>query len=203
MLIPAQNLPIILASKSPRRRELLTQIGVEFEVIDIEIDESVKMGETANDYVYRMAKEKAVFAWESPATQSIADYNQRALIAADTSVVFGTQVLGKPNTLEESMSMISMLAGNIHQVMTYVALVNRLGISVKGCHVDVEFAPLSSEEVERYCETGEGMDKAGSYGIQGVASQFIKSIHGSYSGVVGLPLYETSLLLKQHFENIK
>ncbi len=199
MLVSGITQPIILASRSPRRRELLQQIGVPIEILDLEVDESVIDGEAALDYVCRIARNKASSAWQSDSFQGLPDYESRAILAADTCVVLENRILGKPENPEAATEMLSSLAGRSHQVITAVALADKKGVSLTQSITEVEFSDLSPEEVAAYVATGESLDKAGGYGIQGVAAQFVKSIHGSYSGVVGLPLYETCCLLKQHF----
>jgi len=199
-MIFKQQFPIILASSSPRRKELLEQIKVSFEVLPIDIDESVLAGEDAESYVLRMARSKAEHAWTGPAVSQLKDTQRRALMSADTCVVLDGQILGKPIDQEDAVAMLSKLSGNHHQVITAVALHNAKGLQVIRSISEVTFARLSMREISDYCRSGEGMDKAGGYAIQGVAAQFVTAINGSYSGVVGLPLYETSQLLKAHFE---
>jgi len=193
--------PIFLASRSPRRRELLTQIGVNFELLDIEIDESIRSNEKPIDYVSRMATEKAQAGWSSSKISTFVNYQARALLAADTSVVLADQVLGKPNNLEQAREMLTHLSNNTHQVITSVAVLNKQALTLETSVTDVTFAKLTEKIIEDYCKMGEGMDKAGGYAIQGLAAQFVTTINGSYSGVVGLPLYQTALLLNKHFSN--
>jgi len=192
--------PIFLASQSPRRQQLLSQIGVEFELLAVEIDESIFVGEKPLEYVQRMAGSKARTAWSSQQIKKIDHYYERALLAADTSVVLGERVLGKPASFFESRQMLEDLSAMTHRVITCVALVNKDGINIQTSITEVTFAKLSQKTIQDYCELGEGMDKAGSYAIQGAAALFVRSMKGSYSGVVGLPLYETGLLLDAHFE---
>ncbi|WP_444994651.1 Maf family protein [Aliikangiella sp. IMCC44359] len=191
---------ITLASRSPRRQELLRQIGVEFQLLDLAINESVSSNELPLDYVQRMAQEKAKTGWSLLQQQKISTSHKNAVLAADTCVVLRDNILGKPKDLDDSIAIIRLLSGNVHQVMTSVSLINEDGISTQTSITDVEFAKLTNQQIVCYCQSGEGMDKAGSYAIQGFAAQFVKSIKGSYSGVVGLPLYETSLLLNKHFK---
>ena len=201
------RLPIILASKSPRRQELLTQIGVKFETLDNEIDESVYENEKPLSYVNRMAEEKARFAWESEQIKNIDDYKQRVLLAADTSVVLGSNILGKPENIQQAKQILSLLSDNTHQVITAVALLklvdNKQSLTLETSVTKVTFAKLSQQMIDDYCQNGEGLDKAGSYAIQGQAAKFVRFIEGSYSGVVGLPLYETSLLLSDYLKPYK
>ena len=198
-MIFKQQLPIILASGSPRRKELLEQIKVSFEVLPIDIDESVAAGEAAESYVIRMARSKAEHAWNGKSVRLFENYKRRALLSADTCVVLNRQILGKPADEDEAITMLSKLSGNRHQVITAVALHDAKGIQVISATSEVTFARLTQDEIQEYCQSGEGMDKAGGYAIQGVAAQFVRAINGSYSGVVGLPLYETSRLLRTHF----
>ncbi len=178
---------IYLASQSPRRQQLLTQIGVSFELVNVEIDETPIPGELPSDYVLRMAAGKAREAWQPQM--------KKPLLAADTSVVADNKILGKPADEDEFMAMMQTLSGATHQVLSAVAVINgemrsRLNIS------DVSFRNISNAEARRYWQSGEPADKAGGYGIQGLAAIFINNISGSYSGVMGLPLYETAELLQ-------
>lgn len=184
---------IYLASQSPRRRELLSQIGVSFDVISIEIDESHKPGEKPQEYVLRLASEKALAGWEATRT------SHKPVIGSDTSVVVDGEILGKPSDISDARRMLRLISGRTHQVMTAVALatlsnaVPFTALSVS----DVSFKTLSDEEIEQLLRTGECTDKAGAYGIQGKAAGFITHLSGSYSGVMGLPLYETHELLNK------
>lgn len=189
---------LILASASPRRKELLSLLVREFEVLPADIDETPKSQESANDYVVRMAKEKAQAAAEKYKQQSNANVSA-IFIASDTSVIVDGQILGKPSSLEDSQSMLRLLSGRSHQVVTSLCFFN-----VKNAHLatklvisDVLFRAISNVEIEQYWKTGEPQDKAGSYAIQGLGSVFVQSMSGSYSAVVGLPLYETAQLLAQ------
>lgn len=179
---------VYLASRSPRRRELLQQLGIEFDIIDVEIDESWDGQEQPADYVCRLALEKAQ-AGKTKISQPL------DVIAADTEVVIDDTILGKPKNKDDAINMLQMLSGRTHQVYSAVALVNKteqvsLNIS------QVSFKALSIEECEAYCDSGEPLDKAGAYAIQGGAAAFITRLEGSYSGVMGLPLKETRELLK-------
>ena len=192
--------PIILASQSPRRQELLSQIGCKFDLLSIEIDESVKLKEAPLAYVTRMAREKAQMALISPELKDLDNYSGRAILTADTSVVLGEQILGKPADLEIAKTMLLSLSGKTHQVITCVAVANTNGIHVLSSTTKVTFCQLTEHQVNSYCQLAEGIGKAGAYAIQGHGALFISSIEGSYSGVMGLPLYETGLLLDSHFE---
>ncbi|WP_430009414.1 Maf family protein [Methylophaga lonarensis] len=186
MILP----PIYLASTSPRRSELLRQIKVDFQVLRVSVDESVQAEESAESYVKRVASMKAEAGWQ-------ASLKDRPVLAADTSVVIDGHILGKPETDNEARRMLSMLSGRCHQVMTAVAVQNALS-----CHCllqvnEVTFSALSEADIDWYIASGEGRDKAGGYAVQGLAAVFIHHINGSYSGIMGLPLFETVQLLRQ------
>jgi septum formation protein len=193
---------IYLASKSPRRRELLRQIGVEFELLMLRNDtirgpdvaEDVYPDEAPLDYVARVAKEKAAFAWNIVQSRRL---TVRPVLAADTTVTIDGVILGKPASREEAVAMLERLSGRTHQVLTSVA-VNYTNMAEQITQVsDVRFATLSAASIKAYCATTEPYDKAGGYGIQGLAALFVEHIQGSHSGIVGLPLYETAKLLRQ------
>ncbi len=184
------KLPLILASQSPRRKELLEQLGYQFQTISADIDETVLEGESPNDYVIRLAIEKAKVVAEKQVPDSV-------VLGSDTSVIFEDNILGKPENIEQCCQQLSMLSGNTHQVLTAIAAVKNTHIVSALISTDVTFKTLSLEEIKRYWHTGEPQDKAGSYGIQGIGGQFVKQIKGSYSAVVGLPLYETAKLLAE------
>ena len=180
--------PLIrLASISPRRRELLAQIGVPHVVTGAHIDESTHAGESPRDYVERMARTKALTVWEQDSSLPV--------LAADTTVVLDDVIFGKPKDKADCLRMLATLSGRTHQVLTAVALASRTGIALQVSVSDVRFRTLSPEECTAYWETGEPRDKAGAYAIQGRAAVFIQSLSGSYSGVMGLPLFETAELL--------
>ena len=191
------SLPLYLASTSPRRAELLRQIGVPFSVLRFPgIDETPMAVEAAPDYVQRMAREKALAgAAVTPGTSAV------AVLGADTSVVLGGDILGKPADAGEAASMLRRLSGQTHEVLSAVALVCRdeQGRWNDPCTVlsttRVTFVALSQQDIDAYLATGEPFDKAGSYGIQGYGAVLVASLAGSYSGVVGLPLTETRALL--------
>ncbi|MDF1693039.1 MAG: Maf family protein [Zhongshania sp.] len=180
---------VILASKSPRRAELLQQIGLRFEVIAADIDETPAVNEGAQEYVRRMAVEKAMAV--------VALAPNRAVLAADTSVILDGEILGKPESRRHAEVMLSRLSGRSHQVMTAVALYAGGTLRQALAVTEVTFAVLSPAQIRAYLATGEADDKAGSYGIQGAAGYFVQHLSGSYSGVVGLPLYETAALLSE------
>ncbi|PPK52977.1 Maf family protein [Marinobacter persicus] len=180
---------LILASASPRRTELLTSIGVSFDVQPADIDETPGPDETAYDYVERLAREKA---------EAVALSNPHQLVmGSDTSVVLEGEILGKPATQAEARSMLTRLSGNTHQVMTAVALVGKGQCQSVVSVTNVTFRQLEAGEIDAYIATGEPMDKAGGYGIQGLGGIFVTDLQGSYSAVVGLPLQETAALLAQ------
>mgnify|MGYP002713024578 FL=1 len=181
---------ILLASASPRRAELLRQIGVHFETLPVNIDESPRAGEPALDFVQRLALEKA----QSGYLQS---GNGRPVLGSDTIVVVDEHILGKPTGREDALRMLELLSGRGHQVMTAVALVDGQKAASALNVSQVYFRSLQPSEIEVYWDTGEAVDKAGAYGIQGMAAQFIERLDGSYSGVMGLPLFETAQLLQQ------
>jgi len=182
---------LILASASPRRKELLTQIGVKYRVHSVDIDETPRLNELAVDYVLRVAAEKSAACVEklSPALP---------VLAADTSVVVDGHILGKPESELHAEEMLLQLSGKIHQVYTALSL---RGVDKQHYQVlsktEVNFRQISAEEIAAYWLTGEPLGKAGGYAIQGLASVFVESIHGSFSGVVGLPLFETAQLLSK------
>ena len=180
---------ITLASASPRRRELLEQIGISYEVLPVDIDESHLPGETAEQFVTRLAIEKAEAGY--------AMQNIRPALGADTIVVLDGQILGQPVDFDMAVKMLSLLSARQHQVMTAVALSTASSTQSVLNVSEVEFAQLNSQQINSYCETTEPFDKAGAYGIQGLAAQFIRQISGSYSSIMGLPLFETAQLLRQ------
>jgi septum formation protein len=181
---------IYLASASPRRRELLAQIGIEFELLIVDVDESVFDGETPDHYVQRVARLKAQ-------TASLVATKPWPVLAADTIVIGNSQILGKPKDEDDAVKTLTLLSGKTHQVKTAVAIVCAEQSVVKVVTTDVTFRELLAQEILEYWATGEPADKAGSYGIQGIAGKFVKAINGSYSSVVGLPLMETEQLLGQ------
>ena len=183
---------LYLASLSPRRHELLLQIGVHHEVIGVDVDEAFRHGETPSQYVLRLAREKAERGRRSDAVVR----DPLPVIGADTAVVVDGKVLGKPSDREEFGEMMSRLSGRTHRVLTGVAL-SSSGTSTRLSESLVTFRKLDDEDVLRYWLTGEPADKAGGYGIQGVGAVFVERLEGSYSGVVGLPLFETAELLRE------
>lgn len=183
---------IYLASQSPRRRELLKQLGVRFEVRIADVDERHLPSESPEQYVQRLATDKANAIW-----QSLSEGNRHPVLGADTTVCIAGEILGKPTDKDEGIAMLRRLSGQQHEVMSGIAVIGEIH-SVCVNVSQVSFRELSDAEIEAYWETGEPQGKAGSYGIQGYAAAFISELHGSYSGVMGLPLYETAKLLSNH-----
>ena len=193
---------IYLASKSPRRRELLRQIGVEFELLLLrdqggrvaDVTEHVLPGETPASYVHRITREKVEAGIETVRWRRLP---LRPVLTADTTVVLGNDIFGKPSDPAEAAEMLHQLSGRTHQVMTSVAIQRDDEIWQITQTSDVTFGRLSDETIHAYCVSKEPYDKAGAYGIQGYAATFVQSMTGSYTGIMGLPLFETAQLLKQ------
>ena len=185
---------VYLASQSPRRRELLDQIGIAHRVLPVDIDERRLGNEAANNYVQRLAREKAAAGW-----QHLLDHQLELapVIGADTAVVIDGDILGKPIDAADAVAILQRLSGRSHEVMTGVAVHSANGPQVMISCTRVWFRALDRAEIEKYWLSGEPRDKAGAYGIQGLAAKFIERIEGSYSGVVGLPLFETAELLRR------
>lgn len=185
---------LVLASQSPRRAELLAQLQLQFTTLNVDIDETPNSQERPNDYVTRMAIEKA----RAGASQSA---DEALVLGADTIVVANPDVapliLGKPQNIADAKNMWQMLSDAQHRVITAVAVVKQGRVKYKLVQTQVWFKSLGESEMDWYWATGEPKDKAGAYGIQGLAGQFVTRIEGSYSAVVGLPLYETKQLLDQ------
>jgi septum formation protein len=182
---------IYLASGSPRRRELLQQIGVPFRVLGTAVDEAVLTGESCEAYVARLAAAKADAGWERNP-----DVRPAPVLAADTAVVLDGRILGKPTDRPDGEGMLRQLSGRTHVVLTAVALRTAGGRRSKVSRSEVTFRALAEEEIRAYWESGEPSDKAGGYAIQGRAAVFISDLRGSFSGVMGLPLFETAELLR-------
>lgn len=179
---------IILASSSPRRKELLQQLGLNFEIYSPDIDEAVLEGETVNCYVERLAQAKA---------QVVVDLFPKAVvIAADTSLSFKGKIIGKPESKQHAFEIWSELSGQWHDVFSGLCVATSTQMLSTFVKTEVQFKRLSQVEMEQYWATGEPIGKAGAYAIQGIAAQFVPQIRGSYSNVVGLPLYETTQLLE-------
>ncbi|MEM7250095.1 MAG: Maf family protein [Pseudomonadota bacterium] len=179
---------LYLASQSPRRAQLLDQLGVAYQVVTAPIDESVAADEKPGGYVERMAREKALAGWDHVAKPPA------MVLGADTSVVVDEEILGKPANRRHALSLLAQLSGRTHQVMTGVALYDGALMRNVVSVTDVTFRAISREMAEAYWDTGEPADKAGGYAIQGRGAIFVTKIVGSYSGVVGLPLFEVAEL---------
>ena len=184
---------IYLASSSPRRQELLRQVGIAFVPLVPQVDEALRAGEAAPDYVLRLARAKAHAGLERMCTQGLA---AAPVLGADTSVVLDGRVLGKPRDRAEGEAMLQSLAGRTHQVLTAICVCAGAQVQTALRISEVSFAPLDAAAIAAYWASGEPCDKAGAYAIQGRAAGFIVGLHGSYSGVVGLPLYETVQALR-------
>ena len=186
----SQDKVLVLASSSPRRRQILNDLGVSFSVQSADIDEQVHAAELPIDYVQRLALEKCQRVL-SRSDQEI------TVLGSDTSVIIGAQILGKPQSEQQAVDMLMSLSGNWHKVMTAVAILNRDKQRQIVVCSDVEFCHLNEQMCRRYWSTGEPADKAGSYAIQGIGARFVRQIRGSYSAIVGLPVAETAELLAE------
>lgn len=192
---------IYLASRSPRRRELLRQIGVRHEVLllresggRLDVDETPRPGESPQDYAQRIACAKADVGWQRVIERHIPHY---PVLGADTTVILDDEILGKPLGLNAAMDMLGRLAGRSHQVVTAVSVTYEDRCEALLSTSTVKFKSLSEREILAYTSSGEPFDKAGGYAIQGRAATFIEHLEGSYSGVMGLPLFETAQLLER------
>ncbi len=191
---------IYLASQSPRRRELLKQIGINFEVLllrndalrQIDVDEVALPDEPPLVYVERVCREKALAAWQAV---SLRNLTACPVLTADTTVTVDGQIMGKPRDNPHAAEMLRNLSGRQHQVLTAIGVAFEDQYEFRVSTTTILFAQLSEERIRRYLLSGEALDKAGAYGIQGQASAFVERLDGSYSGVVGLPLFETVELL--------
>lgn len=182
---------VYLASSSPRRQELLQQMGVLFQVVSQDVAETHQAGETAEQFVLRLAQEKAQDGLK------YTDIKEIPVLGSDTAVVIENTILGKPENKQHAIEMLLHLSGQTHQVMTAVALVNHQKSLTSVSVSEVTFSKLTREICEHYWQTGEPSDKAGAYAVQGKGALFIKNINGSYSGVMGLPVFETAQLLNK------
>ncbi|MDQ5878706.1 MAG: nucleoside triphosphate pyrophosphatase [Pseudomonadota bacterium] len=193
---------IHLASRSPRRRELLTQIGIQFDTMifrdgaraDKETDETPLPGEDPLDYVQRVARAKAEHGWRCVGWRKLLP---QPVLSADTTLEFEGKVIGKPVDTADAARILAQLSGKTHRVLTAVAVCLESRIETALSVSEVRFAPLDPADIRRYVDSGEPMDKAGAYGIQGRAGVFVEHLAGSYTGVMGLPLHETALLLRR------
>ena len=170
---------LILASRSPRRAELLTAAGISFTVRTADTDETPRDGEDPSDYVIRVARDKA---------QAVHRETGEIVLAADTTVVLGSEIMGKPIDAPDAVRMLTALAGRRHDVITGVCLIRDGEVATDWASTAVWFAAMTPHEIEQYVASGEPMDKAGAYAVQGVASRYVERIEGSYSNVVGLPV---------------
>lgn len=201
--MPALEKHIYLASRSARRRDLLKQMGVNFEMLllregagrDADFDEAQIANESPREYVMRLARLKAEAGWLRLEQRRLM---RHPVLAGDTTVAFNNIILAKPKDREDAVAMLKQLSGTTHEVYTAVAVKFHDALQEALSVTEVRMRVLTDDEIRRYVASGDPMDKAGAYGIQGKASMFIESINGSYSGVVGLPMYETSQLLT-HF----
>ncbi|QBP08956.1 Maf family protein [Cupriavidus metallidurans] len=191
---------LYLASQSPRRRELLTQLGVTYELLladageDAEALEAVRPGESPDDYVQRVCALKADAALQRRARRGLPE---APILTSDTTVCRGGDILGKPADARDAAAMLASLSGTTHRVLTAVTVATSAGQRHALSISHVTFRPMLAPEIERYVASGEPLGKAGAYGIQGRASEFVEQIDGSYSGIMGLPLFETAALLRE------
>lgn len=193
---------IYLASRSPRRRELLTQIGVRFDLLlfranpreDAEVSEDCLPGETPDAYVVRVAQAKARFGADLLKRRPLVPH---PVLAADTTLDVDGEIIAKPRDAADAEAILGRLSGRSHRVLTAIAMARGERIEYRLSVSEVRFRSLSASEIRRYVQTGDPMDKAGAYGIQGRAAVFVEEIRGSHSGIVGLPLCETALLLRE------
>jgi septum formation protein len=186
---------LVLASASPRRRELLIQAGYSFEVRPAHIPEEPREGEDSIAYVTRLAREKAEVVFRELSTNGTAE-DALVVLGADTTVTLDNHILGKPEDAADAARMLRMLSGRSHHVITGVAVVTSVGVEVAAEVTAVRFFTMTDEEIAAYVSTGEPMDKAGAYGIQGLAARWIPRVEGCYFNVVGLPIALVSTLLE-------
>lgn len=186
---------IYLASTSPRRRDLLDQLGIRYRALAIEVDEMQRANELPDAYVIRLARAKAGAGWQAVAPHGTGE--TRPVLGADTSVVLDGAVLGKPRDRAHGLEMLEQLSGRSHQVLTAIALVDGVREAMRLSVSTVVFRATTAAERDAYWETGEPLGKAGGYAVQGRAAIFIAHLAGSFSGVMGLPLYETAQVLNE------
>jgi len=187
---------VVLASASPRRTELLSQIGIPHKVMPVDIDESALPNETPSDQVARLAQQKAQAALARLSAQNELTSNT-LVIASDTLIEFNGKSIGKPVNKEDAVRILQLLSDSKHRVLTSVSVASCEKQETTTVITEVTFAALTKNEIDAYWDTGEPADKAGSYAIQGIGGQFVKAINGSASAVIGLPLYETRQLLSE------
>ncbi len=185
-----KNTLVYLASKSPRRAELLAQIGIGFELVDVDVPEVRESAESAEDFVRRLALDKARAGWQ-------ASTQQYPVLGADTIVVLNGEILGKPTSAADAEAMLARLSGQKNTVITAIAMVNADKEAIRLSSSQVFFRKITEIECKNYVASGESLDKAGAYAVQGQAAVFIERLEGSYSGVMGLPLFETADLLQE------
>jgi len=188
---------LYLASSSPRRRELLQQIGVSFQPFSVDVCEAPKEHELPDVYVQRLSQAKAAAGWQSVLQRSLSQgMPHKPVLGADTSVIHNGRILGKPEHFDDYLEKILSLAGSTHQVLSSVTVTDGERIETCMSKTEVRFSVISLAEAKAYWASGEPQDKAGGYGIQGLGAVFVQHISGSYSGVVGLPLEKTVELLR-------
>lgn len=191
---------VYLASRSPRRRELLKQIGIAFELLLLredlrrgaDVDEAPAPGESPAAYVSRVARAKAEAGWIRIASRRLQPH---PVLAADTTVVLDGEIIGKPADARDAQQLLQRLSGKTHYVLTAIAVARRERIDTALSTSAVDFREIGADEIQRYVASGEALDKAGAYAIQGRAAIFVRAISGSYSGIMGLPVFETAELL--------
>lgn len=182
-----------LASKSPRRRQLLEQLGLPFAVLDVDVPEQREADESPRDYIVRVARDKA-----RAGLDALAPATDAWVLGADTEVVLGDQVFGKPRDATDAAAMLRRLSGRTHTVISAVWLLDAANAGCEVCESQVRFAVLDEATIAAYASSGEPLGKAGAYAIQGRGAALIEHLQGSYSGVMGLPLFETARLLRQY-----
>jgi len=187
---------LYLASQSPRRRQLLEQIGVDFSVLDVDVPEQRMLGESPQDYVSRVARDKARAGLASLDQANQSQANDAIVLGADTEVVLDDEVFGKPQDADDAAAMLRHLSGRTHAVISVVWLASAAREECVVCISQVRFAPLDESTVATYVATGEPFGKAGAYAIQGRGAALVEHLQGSYSGVMGLPVFETARLLR-------
>ena len=202
MAFDTRNPRLYLASRSPRRRELLTQMGIAFDTLffrapprqDDDVDESAHAGEAPESYVERVARAKAEHGWRTVLMRRLVP---QIVLAADITLEFAGEIIGKPVDVDDACAILRRLAGQKHRVLTCVAMACEGRLEAATSISEVTFGAIDDVDIRRYVASGEPMDKAGAYGIQGRAGMFVAHLAGSYSGVMGLPLHETAMLLRR------
>lgn len=187
--MPLSQPVLVLASRSPRRQELLRQLGLRFEVVAADVEERRRPGQSPADYAITTALAKARKGAATAAADAV-------VLGADTDVVIDDNILGKPRNADDALAMLARLSAREHEVYSAVALVQGTRSATRLSVTRVNFGPVSARDAQTYWDSGEPADKAGAYAIQGLGARFVREIHGSYSGVMGLPLFETCELLR-------